>query len=117
MLINKKINNVVKARIHKGIENNLLKIFGRFTKLSHLEHQLNKSKYEYFTQDYDNMSGESHAKLDWLNQEKKFARSVITMTLIIMILIPWIGLNNHMDNNWFYIFLVLILLLIIGTYR
>jgi hypothetical protein len=117
LIVNTKINEAVKEMNRNKKTKGFLGWFKKFTKLAHIENQLYTSVHSSFGNDYDNLNIQNHEKLNWLNQEKKFARSIISTSFLIGVFIPILLYNKTVDNSALYISIMTLTLLMVGVYR
>jgi hypothetical protein len=109
-------NNVKKFTLNKKVSG-FLRIFIPFTKLRHIGDGLHNSKFNTFSKDFDNLTIENHDKISWLNQDKKFARSITSMSIILILLSFAITKNTIVNDNLLWYYLGQFILLFSGIYR
>lgn len=117
LFLNNYINKKVKTFTKDEKVSGFLKVFKRFTKLSYIKEGLFKSKYLKFSEDFDKLTIENHDKISWLNQDKKFARSITSMSIILLLFSIIIPKNTIVEYNVIWLYLSEFILLIIGVYR
>lgn len=117
LILNSYINKKVKKFTLEKKVSGFLKVFVRFTKLAYIDEGIYQSKYSKFSQDFDKLTSENHDKISWLNQDKKFARSITSMSILLIIFSLIIPKNILFNNNLLYFYLLQMLLLLIGIYR
>lgn len=94
-----------------------LKLFKPFTKLRYNieEKKLDKKKFQEI---FEKIKPNQHDRIKWLNQDKKFARSLIIMSLILILMNLFLDIENESIQEYSTIIkVVLYLLFLISVYR
>lgn len=92
-------------------------LFMRFTKLKHLDKGLFSSKHKVFSEDFDELKPGNGSKIEWLNQDKKFTRSIVSMSILLLISSVFISNILIVENNLLEYYFIQIILLFTGFYR
>lgn len=80
----KKINDKVLLFYLNSTKWSWLKLFKPFTKLRHVD-KTNSLKASSFSEIFEEIQPKQHERIKWLNQDKKFARSLIITSLILIL--------------------------------
>lgn len=92
------------------------RIISIFTKLKH-ESKSEDLKGKSFSDLFDSIKTDEHAKLDWLNQDKKFARSLIITSISLLLEITILPLNELASNYLLQMIIGVVVLFLISFYR
>lgn len=104
------INNFVADKMKKGESRRVL----IFTKLRHIDKVY---KIQNFKDCYNNVSKDDYKSLEWLNQEKKFARSMIVASIVITFVLLFCKLWNEITEFKVYVLAFVLTVLVIAVYR
>lgn len=110
----KKLNEAVFDTYRTNEIKYFMFLFKRFTKLKHIEKPSSLLPNAY-SKLYDRLNSNSGDSLNWLNEDKKFSRSIVVTCIVLYSLIGVFGLRPEIVK--YYPEVMIGILLFISTYR
>lgn len=117
LIVGNKINDKVRLFTEDKKVFGKLKIFKKFTKLRYIKNSNHNSEFKNFSNYFDNLITDNHNKISWLNEDKKFARSVVSLSILLIVFSVFITKNKFVNEHLILFYGLQFILLFIGIYR